>query len=83
MRYLAVTSIDAPEQVAGALATAHKLGAIAIDVQLGDYDMAPVASDILDRMTARGQVMPPDLGGTATTAQVTDAVIAAIHGANA
>ncbi|MBM3526299.1 MAG: phosphate/phosphite/phosphonate ABC transporter substrate-binding protein, partial [Alphaproteobacteria bacterium] len=27
-----------------------------IGVSLGDYDMAPVASDILDRMTARGQV---------------------------
>jgi phosphonate transport system substrate-binding protein len=29
-----------------------------LGVQLGDYDMAPVASDILDRMTARGQVKP-------------------------
>lgn len=27
-----------------------------LGVQLGDYDMAPVASDILERMTARGQV---------------------------
>ena len=27
-----------------------------IGVSLGDYDMAPVASDIFDRMTARGQV---------------------------
>lgn len=29
-----------------------------LGVQLGDYDMAPVASDILERMTARGQVKP-------------------------
>jgi len=27
-----------------------------LGVSLGDYDMAPVASDIFDRMTARGQV---------------------------
>ena len=29
-----------------------------IGVALGDYDMAPVASDIYDRMLARGQVKP-------------------------
>lgn len=45
LRYLAVTSIGAPEKVAEALAAAHKLGAIAIDVQLGDYDM-PLADAV-------------------------------------
>jgi tartrate dehydrogenase/decarboxylase / D-malate dehydrogenase len=33
-------------------------------------------------VTARREVVPPDLGGKATTQQVTDAVIAAIRGAN-
>ena len=31
----------------------------------------------------RGEVLTPDLGGSATTGRVTDAVIAAIGGANA
>lgn len=38
LRYLAVTSLDAPIKVKPALAAAADLGAIAIDVQLGDYD---------------------------------------------
>lgn len=38
LRYLAVTSLDAPRQVAASLTAAAQLGAIAIDVQLADYD---------------------------------------------
>jgi hypothetical protein len=38
LRYLAVTSLDALEKVAEPLTTAKRLGAIAIDVQLADYD---------------------------------------------
>lgn len=38
LRYLAVTSLDAPAKVAEPLTAAKRLGAIAIDVQLGDYD---------------------------------------------
>jgi tartrate dehydrogenase/decarboxylase / D-malate dehydrogenase len=34
-------------------------------------------------VTGRREVVPPDLGGSATTREVTDAVIAAIRGANA
>jgi hypothetical protein len=38
LRYLAVTSLDAPEKVTEPLTAAKRLGAIAIDIQLGDYD---------------------------------------------
>jgi hypothetical protein len=38
LRYLAVTSLDSPAKVAPALTSAAKLGALAIDIQLGDYD---------------------------------------------
>jgi tartrate dehydrogenase/decarboxylase/D-malate dehydrogenase len=37
----------------------------------------------VEAVTGRGAVLTPDLGGTATTAAVTDAVIAALAGANA
>jgi hypothetical protein len=39
LRYLAVTSLDAAGKVEAAFQAAKELGAIAIDVQLGDYDM--------------------------------------------
>lgn len=45
LRYLAVTSLDAATQVAPALQSAKALGALAIDVQLGDYD-TPVAEAV-------------------------------------
>jgi hypothetical protein len=45
LRYLAVTSLDGPEKIAEALAAARQLGAIAIDVQLGDYD-TPLADAV-------------------------------------
>lgn len=38
LRYLAVTSLDAPAKVQPALTAAVQLGALAIDVQLGDYN---------------------------------------------
>jgi hypothetical protein len=38
LRYLAVTSLDAVGQVRRALESAAELGALGIDVQLGDYD---------------------------------------------
>jgi tartrate dehydrogenase/decarboxylase / D-malate dehydrogenase len=37
----------------------------------------------IETVTSRREAVPPDLGGKATTRQVTDAVIAAIRGANA
>ena len=40
LRYLAVTSLGVGAKVAPALRAAKELGAVAIDVQLGDYDMA-------------------------------------------
>ena len=45
LRYLAVTSIDATRKVAPALHAAKDLGAVAIDVQLGNYD-TPVAEAV-------------------------------------
>lgn len=45
LRYFAVTSIDAAEKIAPALTAAKELGALAIDVQLGDYD-TPVADAV-------------------------------------
>jgi len=38
LRYLAVTSLSEAAKVAPALGTAKELGALAIDIQLGDYD---------------------------------------------
>ena len=38
LRYLAVTSLDALAKVAEPLTAAKRMGAIAIDVQLADYD---------------------------------------------
>ena len=37
----------------------------------------------IERVTGAGRARPRDLGGAATTRQVTGAVIAAIQGANA
>jgi len=45
LRYLAVTSVDAPEKIAPALKAAKALGALAIDVQLADYD-TPLADTV-------------------------------------
>jgi hypothetical protein len=40
LHYLAVTSIDSEAKIEPALRQARQLGAVAIDVQLGDYDSA-------------------------------------------
>jgi hypothetical protein len=45
LRYLGVTSVDAKAKVAPAFQSAKDLGALAIDVQLGDYD-TPVAEAV-------------------------------------
>jgi len=42
LRYLGVTSLDGPAKVAPAFRSIQALGAIAVDVQLGDYD-SPLA----------------------------------------
>lgn len=45
LRYLAVTSIDAPGKIAPAFRAAKELGALAMDVQLADYD-TPLADAV-------------------------------------
>jgi len=50
---------------------------------LGEPGAAQALLAAIERVTGAGQVRPRDLGGTATTAEVTAAVIAAIGGANA
>ena len=49
---------------------------------LGEASAAQRLMRAVEAVTARGDVLTPDLGGTATTAQVTDAVIAALRGVN-
>ncbi|PWS36629.1 tartrate dehydrogenase [Falsiroseomonas bella] len=49
---------------------------------LGEGDAARRLMRAVEAVTARGEVLTPDLGGRATTAEVTDAVIAALKGAN-
>jgi tartrate dehydrogenase/decarboxylase/D-malate dehydrogenase len=49
---------------------------------LGEKAAAARLMAAIERVTAAGEVMPRDLGGDATTAQVTDAVIEAIRSAN-
>ncbi|MBI2255534.1 MAG: tartrate dehydrogenase [Proteobacteria bacterium] len=50
---------------------------------LGEAKAAQRLMAAIETVTARREVVPPDLGGKATTVQVTDAVIAAVRGANA
>ncbi len=50
---------------------------------LGEAPAARRLMAAVEAVTARGAVLPPDLGGSATTAEVTEAVIAAVQGANA
>jgi tartrate dehydrogenase/decarboxylase/D-malate dehydrogenase len=50
---------------------------------LGEKPAAQRLMRAVEAVTARGAVLPPDLGGTAGTQAVTDAVIAALEGANA
>jgi len=50
---------------------------------LGEAAAAKRLMRAVETVTARGEVLTPDLGGSATTAEVTAAVIAALGGANA
>ena len=49
---------------------------------LGEDRAAARLMAAVERVTGAGRVLPPDLGGSATTAEVTAAVCAAIEGAN-
>jgi len=49
---------------------------------LGEEDAARRLMAAIERVTGAGEVRPRDLGGQATTQEVTDAVCAAIRGAN-
>lgn len=57
-------------------------GAMMLD-HLGEPAAARRLMAAVEAVTARGAVLTPDLGGTATTGQVTEAVIAAVGGTNA
>ncbi|MGB3416962.1 MAG: tartrate dehydrogenase [Mesorhizobium sp.] len=50
---------------------------------LGEKAAADHLMSAIETVTARGEHLSPDLGGSANTAEVTDAVIAALRGANA
>ena len=60
LRYFAGTSIDAREKTAPLLEFAKKLGAVAIDVQLGDYD-TPVVEAVKLAMHVRDVARSLDL----------------------
>jgi tartrate dehydrogenase/decarboxylase/D-malate dehydrogenase len=49
---------------------------------LGERRAAARLMGAIERVTGSGRVLPRDLGGRASCAEVTDAVIAAIEGAN-
>jgi tartrate dehydrogenase/decarboxylase/D-malate dehydrogenase len=50
---------------------------------LGEPLAAQILMNAIELVAVRGETLTPDLGGAATTQQVTDAVIGAITGANA
>jgi tartrate dehydrogenase/decarboxylase/D-malate dehydrogenase len=56
-------------------------GALMLD-HLGEKDAAARLMRAIERVTASGAVFTPDLGGKATTRQVTDAVCDALRSAN-
>jgi tartrate dehydrogenase/decarboxylase/D-malate dehydrogenase len=49
---------------------------------LGQGEAARRLMRAVELVTERGEVLPPDLGGSASTAEVTEAVIAALRGLN-
>ena len=49
---------------------------------LGEADAARIVLQAVEQVTEKGDVLPADLGGTASTWDVTDAVLGAIRGAN-
>jgi len=48
----------------------------------GEAAAATRLMSAIERVTGEAKVVPPDLGGNATTRQVTDAVLSAISGGN-
>ena len=50
---------------------------------LGEPLAAQILMNAIELVAVRGETLTPDLGGAATTQQVTDAIIGAITGANA
>ena len=56
-------------------------GAMMLD-HLGESELALRLMQAVERVTAAGAPLTPDLGGNATTREVTDAVIAALRGVN-
>lgn len=84
LRYLAVTSIDAVDKIEPALRAAKELGALAIDVQLGDYDsklaeMVKLAVRLRD--TARDLAMPFAVETHRDTfTETPEATLALVHG---
>jgi tartrate dehydrogenase/decarboxylase/D-malate dehydrogenase len=65
---------------------ANPLGAFwTASMMLEHLGEAPAAAQLMhavELVTGRGDVLTPDLGGKATTDQVTDAIINAIRGVN-
>ena len=54
-------------------------------MMLEHLGQAPAAAQLMravEMVTSRGEVLTPDLGGHATTDQVTEAIINAIRGVN-
>jgi tartrate dehydrogenase/decarboxylase / D-malate dehydrogenase len=49
----------------------------------GEADSAQRLMGAIELVTGRGETLPPDLGGSASTEEVTEAVIAALAGVNA
>ena len=49
---------------------------------LGEAEAAAILLGAIERALASGRASTPDLGGSATTAQVTEAVCAALEGQN-
>jgi tartrate dehydrogenase/decarboxylase/D-malate dehydrogenase len=47
---------------------------------LGEADAATAITDAIAAVTARGDTLTPDLGGAATTAEIGDAIVAALVG---
>ncbi|MGO8952619.1 MAG: tartrate dehydrogenase [Rhodomicrobium sp.] len=65
---------------------ANPIGAFWTACLMLDHLGEPAASqrlmEAIETVTAQGETLPPDLGGNATTHEVTRAVIAAVEGAN-
>mgnify|MGYP002529330203 FL=1 len=49
---------------------------------LGEPESARLVIDSIERLTRDGAVLTPDLGGAATTEEITEAMVAAIRGDN-